>query len=364
MERFVSNLPHRTTARLWVFGALERTASALASKRPGQYASAPLLAPLILSATGASTLLLAYLSYKSKTRFGKLDRLISRHAKLTDKSRQQLAELRREQSAEVKGIRADQKQLLQQLRALQQQQKALQQTCSELSGSQGQVRERIKELNNSIADCQLNLSYVSSLSNIPLRFPIFYGRWTVDGVTAKSIVDAVRELRPAVVLELGSGSSTALIAAILEQMGLTNTRHIAVDHLAPYLDATRQNVELQDLNRKVEYWHCPLEEPGGNGVAHWYSDLPAKLGDTKIDLLVVDGPPGATQPEARRPALEVLRPFLSPGAIVILDDTTRPEEGKILEKWKEQYPEIEIKLEEHGKGCAKIYVGKAREKVD
>lgn len=264
----------------------------------------------------------------------------------------------------MKRVDADQRLMLKQQKQLLQQQTTLASDLAKLSGSHGKLREQTRDLESSIASSQLNLSYINSLSKLPLKFPVFFGRWTVDGVTAKTIVDAVRETRPAVVLELGSGASTTLIAAVLEQLGLSDTRHIAVDHLPDYLDATRQSVELQGLHREVEYWLCPLEEPGGTGVAHWYSDLPGKLGDTKIDVLVVDGPPGATQPEARRPALEVLRPFLSLGAIVILDDTSRPEEATILEKWKQQYPEIRIELEEHGKGCAKIYVGEGRGSVN
>jgi hypothetical protein len=56
-----------------------------------------------------------------------------------------------------------------------------------------------------------------------------------------------------------------------------------------------------------------------------------------IDLLLVDGPPGATGPKARFPAYPVLKASLSSRAVLILDDTVRRDERRIAETWlKEQ----------------------------
>ena len=38
---------------------------------------------------------------------------------------------------------------------------------------------------------------------------------------------------------------------------------------------------------------------------------------------------------SRYPALPALEPRLAPGAIVVLDDATRPGEREILERWSE-----------------------------
>ncbi len=54
-------------------------------------------------------------------------------------------------------------------------------------------------------------------------------------------------------------------------------------------------------------------------------------GLAKIDLLVIDGPPSSTNPDARFPALEHLVPLLSPKATVILDDVYRDEERKLAD---------------------------------
>jgi hypothetical protein len=56
-----------------------------------------------------------------------------------------------------------------------------------------------------------------------------------------------------------------------------------------------------------------------------------------VDLLWVDGPPGATCLFSRYPALPALANKLSPLAEVWLDDTIRQEEKDICERWAKDY---------------------------
>src|SRR5690606_32931181 len=112
----------------------------------------------------------------------------------------------------------------------------------------------------------------------------------IDGYLARSIVDTLERTRPRVVVELGSGSSTLLIAAVLERLGLKNTRHIAVDHSDVFLDATRRNLALQGFGLTTELWHCPLVETAPGGPA-WYAGLAQRLADTDVDVVLIDGPP-------------------------------------------------------------------------
>ena len=61
----------------------------------------------------------------------------------------------------------------------------------------------------------------------------------------------------------------------------------------------------------------------------------------RIDLLVVDGPPGLLRPQARYPALPVLRERLSPGASILLDDTHRADEREIVRRWLDEVEGLE-----------------------
>jgi predicted O-methyltransferase YrrM len=305
--------------------------------------------PIFLAAGGAcvSTILAGYLAYKTHKRFGKVDRNFGRmqaSLKKLGAEVQNSAKLKRQIDASFARVRKGQATLKTRLARLDAQQERQEKLLS----------KGLDALQVAVADAQLEVGYLNSLNALPLRFPLYFGRWSIDGVTAKCIVDTIREARPKVVLELGSGSSTVLVAATLQALGENDARHIAVDHLEEFLRITEENLRVQGLTRTTEFWHCPLDAPARDGEPEWYSGLPEKLGDTKIDLLVVDGPPGSLHPEARRPAMEVLEPYLSKNAIIILDDASRPEEAKVLQLWNERFADIEVELTLRGKGCAVV----------
>jgi hypothetical protein len=309
-----------------------------------------LIIPLFVSAVGASasTALLCYLTLKTRERFGKVDRILGRQFK-------EFGALKEIAKHNVDGLRSVSAKLTDHTARLLE----LEQQLRELRTTQKKSRTLLKDLTKAVSDAQLEGGYLNSLNALPLRYPLFFGRWSIDGITAKCILDTIVERKPRVVLELGGGTSTVLIAAALQATGLSETRHIAVDHLQEFLDATQRNVQLQQLSRDVEYWCCPLLPEDDKVAPQWYGGLPERLGSTKIDLLIVDGPPGSLHDQARRPALEVLAPYLAPGAVVILDDALRDDELKIVEKWCHDIPGITVELTSFGKGCARLKLPQA-----
>jgi hypothetical protein len=72
----------------------------------------------------------------------------------------------------------------------------------------------------------------------------------------------------------------------------------------------------------------------------WYSERPGT--NQKIDLLIVDGPPGSTGPKARFPAIPILRPHLSANAVIMLDDINRADEQDILSEWLAHLPSSRV----------------------
>ena len=73
-----------------------------------------------------------------------------------------------------------------------------------------------------------------------------------------------------------------------------------------------------------------------------------------IDLLIVDGPQGGDNSDARYPALEVLLKKLSAKAIVILDDVNRTGERKLAEDFAKALPNHELRILDHEKLTAVI----------
>ncbi|MDF9716205.1 class I SAM-dependent methyltransferase [Nocardioides sp. ChNu-153] len=151
------------------------------------------------------------------------------------------------------------------------------------------------------------------------------------------LVHLLREERPAVVVECGSGSSTLLMALTVQQYGLP-TRIISIDHEAFYGEQTRRTLSENGVDDVAEVRIAPLApSPVPEHEPQWY-DVDA-LGDLPpIDLLIVDGPPGSGGREARYPAFPVLRDRLAPGAIVLMDDYDRDDERVTGERWQASAP--------------------------
>jgi len=137
----------------------------------------------------------------------------------------------------------------------------------------------------------------------------------------------------ALVVEVGSGLSTIWLAAAARRSN-RRVRIVSVDHDERWGADTAAAVARLTLGQWCEVRIAPLTPlPGAsNDMTPWY-DLAGFDDLTEISLLVVDGPPGATGPGARYPAVPQLRDRLAPGVIIVFDDTDRPEEQEVLARW-------------------------------
>lgn len=203
-----------------------------------------------------------------------------------------------------------------------------------------QLDEKTREIQNAL-----------SIQQLGFRFPLFLGGWSIDSFLGKFLIQTLMENPPKTIVELGSGSSTLLIARCMQLLGRNDFRHIAVDHEERYLNLTRQFLALNELEDRIEFWICPLRHMEEIDKL-WYGDLLGRLGETKIDLLLVDGPPGFLQIESRLPALPLLLPYLNEHCVIILDDAGRRDERSIAKNWSSNYPEFTVEFIKEGHGVA------------
>lgn len=151
-----------------------------------------------------------------------------------------------------------------------------------------------------------------------LRLPRFNG-WMLPDDALDTITDLIREHRPNLIVEAGSGRSTVILADMLARIGAG--RIVSLEHQPDFALATRNWLAENSLEEFAEVRYAPID-----GL--WYD--PAATRDLEqIDMLLVDGPPGHLSDHARAPALPLLRGQLAPGAVVVLDDTHRQQEQEI-----------------------------------
>lgn len=158
------------------------------------------------------------------------------------------------------------------------------------------------------------------------------GSWKADTGFLHRIVDAVEELQPRVVVELGAGATTLVCAKAMEING--KGRLISFDQHDDFVTATGEWLSAEGVDAQIRC--APLTATVGDWPGRWYAlgNLPEQ-----IDLIIIDGPPWAVHPFVRG-AAECLFDRLVPGGMVLLDDAARPGERIVASRWRRNWPEI------------------------
>ena len=188
---------------------------------------------------------------------------------------------------------------------------------------------------------------------LPLRHPLPPMRGSaVSPDLALLLYELVHEHRPALVVECGSGVSTLVLGYALKAVGAGHL--ISFEHDRRSAERALALVGRHGLERHVEIVHAALQETRFGGESwQWYGpEVEDTLVGKRARLVFVDGPPGSLQPLARYPALRRLAPFLTPDAVVVLDDVARPDEWAITERWLREDGRLTLQRIAHEKGTA------------
>lgn len=173
------------------------------------------------------------------------------------------------------------------------------------------------------------LSIYNSLPN--LKFLPATRGWAGSPDFLAKIIEIILKKKPRFILEASSGVSTLVIGLALK---LNNYgKVLSLDHKEVYAEITKENILLNDACDFVDVMHCPLR-----GYVHsnqdwiWYESDTLNFAE-KIDMLIIDGPPGSTQFLARYPAVPLLHHYFSDKTLIVLDDANRSDEIIIVKKW-------------------------------
>jgi predicted O-methyltransferase YrrM len=158
------------------------------------------------------------------------------------------------------------------------------------------------------------------------------GGFALNPTDLLDLLHLIRTRRPRLVLELGSGTSTVWIAYALEQAG---GRLISLDHDPAYAERTRIALTAHGLTEVAEVRDAPLRPVVLDGRNFPWYDADALADVRDVDLLLIDGPPEKTGPDARYPAMRVLEDRLADAATVVFDDAHRQDERAALRRWVE-----------------------------
>lgn len=233
---------------------------------------------------------------------------------------------------EVKALEQKQKDQFEKVRKLQE--RSSLQTSRFIKNQTDILYRRIEALNAVNAE-------IATKSSLPSM-----SGWALFPDSALLLIDVVKEAKPKVVLDLGSGVSTILCGHLIKGYG---GKVYSIDHDESYLKETQKTVKRHGLSSVVELIHAPLKARKIKRAPYkWYDFNLAEIG--VIDLLIVDGPPGGTQKHARYPALPEVYGKLSRDAVVVVDDFHRQDEQWMVSEWRKQFKDFDLQSVETEKG--------------
>jgi hypothetical protein len=212
-----------------------------------------------------------------------------------------------------------------------------------------QLRQQIKaDVTNATSQIESYLNLHSMLSG-GFELPPMHG-WPVSPDFALLLVRQVQHNHYDLIIELGSGTSTVLIAEALRKKtphASSQSRFVVFEHLKSYFDQTHAQLKQRQLDPLLQLHLTPLQPYEAlDGRIYPYYDCYSVLSQCASELtqgarvmVLVDGPPASTGEHARWPAFDVVTAALASANIdlridFLLDDYIRQDEKEVAISWE------------------------------
>jgi hypothetical protein len=243
--------------------------------------------------------------------------------------------------------------------------------------------------NNSVKQVESFIGVQSYLETGQLAMQ--YHGWPISSDVALFLLGKVEKNNYDLIIEFGSGTSTQLFAKAINNKVKIQTdqidnglvfmgrdkrdsselsplpldlpsRIVTFEHNKKYYNKTMSELESNRLSYLVDLVHAPLVEMTIEKEEYLYYSCGAKLSqlaniyaDRSAKILVlIDGPPGATGPLARLPAVPLLLNHLGKHQLdIVLDDYNRKEEKDTVIRWKKQFDKRGLAYDEEVVPCEK-----------
>jgi predicted O-methyltransferase YrrM len=207
-------------------------------------------------------------------------------------------------------------------------------------------RELAKGLTNAVKQLESYMAIQQWADSGSAAFD-FHG-WSISPDLGLFLIDKINTRDYDLIIEFGSGTSTALIAKAVSkraqlQEASRSTQILSFEHKLNYFEKTQQTLKQHGFDSSVQLTYAPLAAWKEGEAEYLYYDCQdtlealrqQHLNATLNVLLVIDGPTGATCPNARYPAVPFVFEALGRHRIdLVLDDASRPEEKAVIDMWR------------------------------
>lgn len=154
------------------------------------------------------------------------------------------------------------------------------------------------------------------------------GGWALTAAALNCLLVEMSGRECRTVVELGPGTSSIVLGRARPDLHI-----VGLEHDARFVDTLSASLRMHGLAH-YELIHAPLVPQADSSHAiGWYDPAALARLPEKIDVVIVDGPPNGRGTGARSPAWPMLRTRMAPGGLVLVDDTDRPDERRMVGAW-------------------------------
>lgn len=181
---------------------------------------------------------------------------------------------------------------------------------------------------------------------------LWWGPMTLFPRKALFLINQIKSQPPRHLLEIGSGSSTALFAALGEKYGFDV---LSIENHQKTIDYVEYLLKDLPCSKRLTIQKCGFIKKSypDKKKYWWYAADIKRLGD-KVDFVFIDGPVGRLV--GRNGALPEIISYLSDDHRIFLDDSQREHERNCIMEWKRYYKDLYVETynECPGIACIKI----------
>lgn len=168
---------------------------------------------------------------------------------------------------------------------------------------------------------------------------LFQKEWTILPDFTANLINIIAETKPSVVVVCGSGLSTLIFGYLLKNGWVSKC--ISIEHDMQFYESTKSDLIKHQMENFVNLIYAPLKPFMINEKEwFWYDTEIIEKEINRIDLLLVDGPPGQIQKHSRYPAVPLLKKFFHKNSAIVIDDMARQDEQEIIKRWEQENPEF------------------------
>lgn len=186
-----------------------------------------------------------------------------------------------------------------------------------------------------------------------LKRPARFDEFTIEEALVPILANLIATRKPMVVVELGSGLSTVVIAKVIEllslpTMGPSFATFVSIDEDERYVRRTRAWLQAEGLVHRVAFQVAPCADNG------WYG-LPESPVQS-LDFLFVDGPSSRVEGDnVRASALSFFKPHLTATSAILVVDAKRDQ--WMVRDWLDEWPHARATYYDTERGAALLEVG-------